>query len=61
METMSDVKILHEYQPGEYCKDTKCLQYNNGKFTIKCNDCGAFAFYLWLKNNGYKLLIVRDE
>lgn len=55
---MSETSILHEYQPGEYCKDSGCPQYNNGQFANECNNCKAFIYYQWLKINGYRLLII---
>ncbi len=57
---MSEASILHEYQPGEYCKDIGCPQYNDGQFANECDNCKAFIYYQWLKINGYKLLIITD-
>ena len=54
-------QIHQEYQPGEYCKAIQCLQYNAGKFDNKCEECKAFIYYQWLKDNGYCLLIVEPS
>lgn len=48
--------VLHEYQPGEYCDAAQCPWYNDGKFDDECGECAAFAYYKWLKSNGYRLV-----
>lgn len=49
-------KALAEYKPGTYCDDIKCQHYNEGRFSENCDKCGAFSYYLWLKEHGYKLV-----
>jgi len=58
---MNHVKVLHEYQPGEYCKAIQCPHYNDGDFDDKCDKCKAFIYYQWLRDNEYKLLIVENN
>lgn len=45
-----------EYPPGTYCEDIECKHYHSGQFDNHCNDCPAYAFYLWLQGHGYRLL-----
>lgn len=58
---MREASILHEYQPGEYCKNIGCPQYNDGQFANECDNCKAFIYYQWLKISGYRLLVITDK
>ena len=44
------------YKPGTYCKAISCREYNNGSFSSACNGCGAYQYYLWLKENGFQIV-----
>lgn len=51
-----------EYKSGEYCQAIRCTSYGLPKELRKCETCGAYQFYKWLKeknllkevNNEYK-------
>jgi NTP pyrophosphatase (non-canonical NTP hydrolase) len=55
---MSNLEILHEYRPGEYCEAVQCPRYNEGDFDDRCSKCKAFIYYQWLRDNSYRLLVV---
>ena len=60
--------MTKEYQSREFCRDTACgyqidLDYyktpEDEKEFIKdevCENCKAYEFHQWLKENGYKIV-----
>ena len=63
IEMLTAMMGVREYSPGEYCKAIRCAHYNDGRFDDDwCdNKCGAYAYFLWLRNHGYRILKDRDE